>query len=181
MQKSHESLVHTDMSMKRALISDIHGNLEALTAVLNDISEQAVDEVYCLGDIVGYGPNPSECLMRVMEMKVCIPGNHEDAVLSQPGDLSPGVLRWTFTMIEGWPPCLKELIGADRPCQNSQRPPGTVVISLSMGSIAHDIPQAIHRSQPETFLIGQRDPKPALQLRGDSELSQRIPGGGVRD
>ncbi len=48
--------------MKRALISDIHSNLEALEAVLEDIHQQGISEVYCLGDIVGYGPNPRECL-----------------------------------------------------------------------------------------------------------------------
>jgi predicted phosphodiesterase len=44
--------------VKRAIISDIHGNLEALQAVLAHITDQRVDEIYCLGDIVGYGPNP---------------------------------------------------------------------------------------------------------------------------
>ena len=53
--------------MKRALISDIHGNLEALLAVLADIRNQSVDDIYCLGDIIGYGPNPCECLDQVMK------------------------------------------------------------------------------------------------------------------
>jgi len=44
--------------VKRAIISDVHGNLEALEAVLADIDRQGVDGVICLGDIVGYGPNP---------------------------------------------------------------------------------------------------------------------------
>ena len=46
----------------RAIISDIHGNLEALTAVLADIRRQNADEIVCLGDIVGYGPDPCACL-----------------------------------------------------------------------------------------------------------------------
>ena len=70
--------------MKRALISDIHSNLEALDAVLEDIHQQGISEVYCLGDIVGYGPNPRECLDKVMELDVCILGNHDEAVLSDP-------------------------------------------------------------------------------------------------
>ncbi len=53
--------------MRRALISDIHGNLEALEVVLNDIQGQGIREIYCLGDIIGYGPNPRECIDRVME------------------------------------------------------------------------------------------------------------------
>ena len=48
--------------MNRALISDIHGNLEALEAVLADIQSQDITDVYCLGDVVGYGPNPRECV-----------------------------------------------------------------------------------------------------------------------
>ena len=53
--------------MRRALISDIHGNLEALEVVLDDIQSQGVTEIFCLGDIIGYGPNPRECIDRVME------------------------------------------------------------------------------------------------------------------
>ena len=53
--------------MRRALISDIHGNLEALEVVLDDIKAQGSTEIFCLGDIIGYGPNPRECIDRVME------------------------------------------------------------------------------------------------------------------
>ena len=71
--------------MKRALISDIHGNLEALLAVLADIKTQSVDEIYCLGDIIGYGPNPCECLDQVMNnAKITILGNHDQAALFDP-------------------------------------------------------------------------------------------------
>ena len=71
--------------MKIALISDIHGNLEALTAVLQDIEEQSVDALYCLGDSVGYGPNPCECLSTVRERcgKIIL-GNHDQAALFAP-------------------------------------------------------------------------------------------------
>ena len=45
-----------------AIVSDIHGNLEAFTAVLGEIERRGIQHVVCLGDIVGYGPNPMECL-----------------------------------------------------------------------------------------------------------------------
>ena len=45
--------------VRRALISDIHGNLEALEVVLEDIEAQGINEIFCLGDIIGYGPEPS--------------------------------------------------------------------------------------------------------------------------
>ena len=57
--------------MRQALISDIHGNLEALTAVLADIREQRVDRIVCLGDVVGYGPNPCECF-GLSDAQMCI-------------------------------------------------------------------------------------------------------------
>ncbi|MEZ6048019.1 MAG: metallophosphoesterase family protein [Planctomycetaceae bacterium] len=62
----------------KAIISDIHGNLEALQAVLEDIKSHSIEEIYCLGDIVGYGPNPRECVDLVMEKcSVVILGNHD--------------------------------------------------------------------------------------------------------
>jgi predicted phosphodiesterase len=50
-----------------ALISDIHGNIDALEAVLADIDRQEIDEIFCLGDIVGYGAAPAACLSLVRE------------------------------------------------------------------------------------------------------------------
>ena len=66
--------------MRFAIISDIHANLPALDAVINDMQTYNIDHIICLGDIVGYGPFPSECLTRVREMTdYVIMGNHEAA------------------------------------------------------------------------------------------------------
>ena len=79
--------------MRQALISDIHGNLEALQAVLSDIASQNVDEILCLGDIVGYGPNPCECLDLVMKKTaLTIMGNHDQAALFDPEGFNPVAL-----------------------------------------------------------------------------------------
>lgn len=68
--------------MKIAIISDIHANLEALYAVLRDIRTQRVNKLFCLGDTIGYGPYPVECLKTVRKIcEVVLCGNHEDAVL----------------------------------------------------------------------------------------------------
>ncbi|MHC4885334.1 MAG: metallophosphoesterase family protein, partial [Planctomycetota bacterium] len=68
--------------MLQALVSDIHGNLEALTQVLKDIEEKKPDDIICLGDTVGYGPQPKECLNLVRKnCRVVLMGNHEHAVL----------------------------------------------------------------------------------------------------
>ena len=68
--------------MQLALISDIHANLEALTAVLAHCDEQGVDKIICLGDVVGYGASPVECLELVIDRcAVILMGNHEYAAL----------------------------------------------------------------------------------------------------
>jgi predicted phosphodiesterase len=65
-----------------ALISDIHSNLEALTAVLEDIDQRKVSEIICLGDVVGYGPDPVPVVDLVMSRaKLCIKGNHDEALV----------------------------------------------------------------------------------------------------
>ncbi|NCC24143.1 MAG: metallophosphoesterase [Deltaproteobacteria bacterium] len=67
--------------MRLAVISDIHGNLAALEAVLADIDAQVPDHVLCAGDVVGYGPEPEECLNLVRERDIpCVMGNHEQGV-----------------------------------------------------------------------------------------------------
>jgi predicted phosphodiesterase len=83
---------------KRAILSDVHGNLEALQAVLDDIAGHGVDEIICLGDIVGYGPNPGECLDLAMDFAHCLLGNHDQGVLYDPEGFSSSAeraLRWT--------------------------------------------------------------------------------------
>ena len=65
-----------------AIISDIHGNRVALEQVLRDCEVRNVDAIFCLGDIVGYGPEPAECLALVRSnCRLSIRGNHEDALL----------------------------------------------------------------------------------------------------
>ncbi|NLX56061.1 MAG: metallophosphoesterase family protein [Planctomycetaceae bacterium] len=90
--------------MKRALISDIHANSEALDKVLDDIRQQGVSEIYCLGDIIGYGPNPCECLDQVIEQcTVTILGNHDQAALFDPDGFNPVALQavyWTRDQLE---------------------------------------------------------------------------------
>lgn len=67
--------------MRQAVVSDIHGNLVALEAVFRDIEEQNVDEIVCLGDVIGYGPRPRPCLRYALDYRRTLMGNHEEAVL----------------------------------------------------------------------------------------------------
>jgi predicted phosphodiesterase len=69
--------------MQTLIISDIHANLTALEAVLSNAGE--IDSVWCLGDLVGYGPDPNECIECIKKLPnlVCLMGNHDAAVLNQ--------------------------------------------------------------------------------------------------
>ena len=68
--------------MRLAVLSDIHGNLEALEAVLLEIDRLSVDGVIVLGDIVGYGPDPLACIYRIREAAAaCVLGNHDEALV----------------------------------------------------------------------------------------------------
>jgi diadenosine tetraphosphatase ApaH/serine/threonine PP2A family protein phosphatase len=70
--------------VKYAIVSDIHSNIEALEAALAQVDDTV--EVLCLGDIVGYGPNPNECVERIRERaKVTILGNHDVAAIDDFG------------------------------------------------------------------------------------------------
>ena len=65
-----------------AIISDIHGNLEALDAVLSAAHACVADRFICLGDIVGYGPNPIECIARLRDFDIVIAGDWDLATIS---------------------------------------------------------------------------------------------------
>jgi diadenosine tetraphosphatase ApaH/serine/threonine PP2A family protein phosphatase len=68
--------------MRLGIISDIHANLPALEAVLADAGEHSLSEIWCLGDVVGYGASPNECTELVRERCTrCLAGNHDLAVL----------------------------------------------------------------------------------------------------
>ncbi|MGD0885912.1 MAG: metallophosphoesterase family protein [Thermodesulfovibrionales bacterium] len=68
--------------MQYAVLSDVHANLEALDAVLKDISKREIKEILFLGDAVGYGPNPNECVKRLKERcKILLAGNHDKAAV----------------------------------------------------------------------------------------------------
>ncbi|NSW51814.1 MAG: metallophosphoesterase family protein [Anaerolineae bacterium] len=68
--------------MRILVLSDIHGNHIALKAVLKAAADEGYDTIYCLGDLVGYGPNPDECVSTIRELGnlSCVMGNHDAAV-----------------------------------------------------------------------------------------------------
>jgi diadenosine tetraphosphatase ApaH/serine/threonine PP2A family protein phosphatase len=92
--------------MRIAIISDIHSNLEALTTAMDIIDKQSVHEIVCLGDIIGYGANPNECLDLVRRRcKIVLMGNHEEAVLdaSKAEDFTQNArfaIEWTRRQVD---------------------------------------------------------------------------------
>ena len=92
--------------MKIGIISDIHGNLHALQAVAEELEREKVDEIWCLGDVIGYGAFPNECLQWAMEnCKYLILGNHELALLnlidlSMLNDYAARAIIWTKEVIK---------------------------------------------------------------------------------
>ena len=87
-----------------AIISDIHANMEALQAVLDDIAARDVESIICLGDVIGYGPEPRECLELIRKhASVTLLGNHDFAVLYEPENFNVGAEAaafWTRQQIE---------------------------------------------------------------------------------
>jgi len=86
--------------MKALIISDIHGNRTALESVLESAGK--VDAVWCLGDIIGYGPDPNDCVAIIRDLPnlICLRGNHDSAVigLTESGKFNNAaqkVLEWT--------------------------------------------------------------------------------------
>lgn len=88
--------------MRYAIIADIHANLAAFTAILGDIEcRGGVEEIWCLGDIVGYGPDPHQCIELLRQYShVCVAGNHDWAALGKidTSDFNPdaaAACNWT--------------------------------------------------------------------------------------
>jgi diadenosine tetraphosphatase ApaH/serine/threonine PP2A family protein phosphatase len=87
--------------MKAAVISDIHSNLEALQAVLKDIKKRRIKKIFCLGDLVGYGANPNECVdLCLKESDAIVAGNHDWALVGKTdinrfNPVAAQAIRWT--------------------------------------------------------------------------------------
>jgi diadenosine tetraphosphatase ApaH/serine/threonine PP2A family protein phosphatase len=89
-----------------AVVSDVHGNRHAFEAVLADVAEVGADELWCLGDVVGYGADPNACVaLARAHAAVCLAGNHDLAVTGElpTAEFSRGAelaARWTREVLE---------------------------------------------------------------------------------
>lgn len=92
--------------MKYGIFSDVHANIEALDAILETLNSHGVEKFVCLGDIVGYGPNPNEVVRKVAEVcDICVLGNHDNVALKREAHehFNPhaqNVIDWTQNILE---------------------------------------------------------------------------------
>lgn len=107
-----------------AVISDIHGNLEALTAVLKDIENTKAEQIHCLGDVVGYGCNPKECLELVSKnCEIKLVGNHEFMVMNLVSEkncnsIALKSLKWTQDQLTDYEMTMLEEFELERTIEN---------------------------------------------------------------
>jgi predicted phosphodiesterase len=174
--------------LRVAVISDVHSNLQALEAVLEHAGREGFDELWCLGDIVGYGGRPSECLALVRERSaICLGGNH-DLVVSGVLDIDQftsdaGVAaRWTRSVLS--PDELEVLANLHPQGERSG-------VSLFHGSIRDPVWEyvltadvadaALREQQTDLALVGHSHVQLALALGkvglegGKAEPGQEVP------
>ena len=97
----------TAASSPTAIISDVHANAEALKTALRDIEQRGIKRIICLGDIIGYGPDPLECVDLVRKhAEWSLMGNHDFSVLYEPTNFNPGAEQaayWTRAQFDSEP------------------------------------------------------------------------------
>ncbi|TCK05356.1 metallophosphoesterase family protein [Phorcysia thermohydrogeniphila] len=162
--------------MKVGIISDIHSNYHALEAVAKELQKEKVDEIWCLGDVIGYGAFPNECLEWVLEnCSQFILGNHELALLSfvditALNDYAARAILWTKEMVK--PSLLNKLMekGVQAFTQSYQLVHDTPVAPGSMEYIltAEDAYSALIRQVRPVCFFGHTHIPVAYELKGAS-------------
>jgi predicted phosphodiesterase len=92
--------------MRYGVLADVHGNLHALQAALATLRRADADRLLCLGDLVGYGPFPNECVRLIAEVAtLCVAGNHDLIAIGRMeddrcGPLARDTMRWTRSVLD---------------------------------------------------------------------------------
>jgi diadenosine tetraphosphatase ApaH/serine/threonine PP2A family protein phosphatase len=170
--------------MRACVITDVHGNLHALKAVLAAVAEDDPDELWCLGDLLGYGPRPNECVRLVAERAdVCLVGNHDLGVLGRIDleEFSPdaaAVARWTRAVLVSESRAFLEQLDARSVRETiglyhaSPRDPVWEYV------LSADVAFASMLAAPEaTVLVGHSHVALAFALADDRVLGGLAPGG----
>jgi predicted phosphodiesterase len=165
---------------KLAVISDVHSNLEALRAVLQEIERQGVDRVLFLGDAVGYGPEPEECVRLLKKhCGLMIAGNHDWATVGLTpveyfNDNARAAIEWTSLIIS---PQTKEFLKSLRPyqalakediflCHGSPRDPEAWNYILSL----EDAERAFYNFEEKLCLVGHSHVPFIVEMTEDRSL-----------
>ncbi len=170
--------------MRIAVVSDIHANLHALEAVLAAIDAEGVDELWCLGDLVGYGPRPNECVALVRERaSTCLVGNHDLAAIGNLGlelfaDEARVAAAWTRTVLD---PETAAYLGSLAPAA------GTEGVTLAHGSPRDPVWEyvlspaaaraALAASSEPLVLVGHSHVALALASAGSGIAGGKAPAG----
>ncbi len=143
-----------------ALISDLHSNMDAIRAVFDDIAAQGVTRIACLGDVIGYGPEPRQALSEVKRFEFCLRGNHEEAVLYFAEDFNEKArtaLDWTRDQLND-PSVARE----DR---------------FEYWRVLSDVMKGEHRTADALFVHGSpRDPIREYMLPADVKNAEKMKG-----
>jgi predicted phosphodiesterase len=154
-QDNEKGLKH----MRLAVLSDIHGNLEAFKEVLTDIGHSQVDAVACLGDNIGYGPYPEEVIHLVRQYNIpCVMGNHELAVVD------PSYLAW-FN-----PEAQRSILLTERLLS----PDSTTYIHALKASMVIEGCLCVHGCPPDSITIYIFEPSKGELRQLFKEMEQRI-------
>ena len=143
--------------MRYAIISDIHSNLEALESVLGDMAHQNCGEVISLGDTVGYGGNPNECVELIRGMSVTsIIGNHDKVALGveEPWNFNPVAREAALWTRDELSPGNKEHLAS---LPESEDYGNFIIVHGAL-------------SDPDKYILGRHDAEPEFDLLGDREL-----------
>jgi diadenosine tetraphosphatase ApaH/serine/threonine PP2A family protein phosphatase len=171
--------------LRIAVISDIHGNWHALDAVLADVARENVDEVWCLGDVVGYGPQPNRCAAETKaHADLCLIGNHDLAAIGRIDlkDFSAdaGVsARWTIEVLDDDARAYLEPLEplAERPgVQLFHASPRDPVWEYILSEPAAR--DALERTTAPLLLVGHSHIPIALQLTDTGALAGGLAKGG---
>jgi diadenosine tetraphosphatase ApaH/serine/threonine PP2A family protein phosphatase len=168
-----------------AVISDIHANWHALEAVLADVDAEAPDQVWCLGDLVGYGPQPNRCATATHErVDFCLAGNHDFAAIGRIdiADFSHDAAtsaRWTVDVLEDEPRRILESLdpkgerdGVQMFHGSPRDPIWEYVLSESAARAALELTTA------HLVLVGHSHIPIALRLTDDGGLAGGLAHGG---
>jgi diadenosine tetraphosphatase ApaH/serine/threonine PP2A family protein phosphatase len=172
-----------------AVISDIHGNAQALQEVLAAIEAEAPDAVWCLGDTVGYGPRPNECCSLVQEAAdVCLVGNHDLLALGTvvfDADFNPDASAaglWTKDILDersrSWLESMEPQARLDRAelFHASARDPVWEYVLGGESALA-----TFELTETPLVLVGHSHVPFAISLEGDELSGAHAPGGTVTD